>query len=140
MFFQTTADNQGSDNFADRIKEGIKESVNLLGNIGRIQDGITNINRGFGETRERYQEFSRVVSDSVSDITRLGGGVADIATTIEQIGVGARRNVVASKETLLEIFATQQFLGQTVAGIVENFAQIGVDSSMIAENVENSVN
>jgi len=140
MFFQTTADNQGSDNFADRIKEGIKESVNLLGNIGRIQDGITNINRGFGETRERYQEFSRVVSDSVSDITRLGGGVADIADTIEEIGKGARRNVVASKETLLEIFATQKFLGQTVAGIVENFAQIGVDSSMIAENVENSVN
>lgn len=125
--------------FLGNLKELIGESADLVGNIGRIQDGITNINRSFGESRERFLEFSTAISDSVSDFVRLGGRASDVSDTIAKIGEGARRNVVASQESLQEIFATSRFLGQNVEYLVEQFGVIGVELSNIGEGVEESV-
>jgi hypothetical protein len=125
--------------FLGNLKELIGESADLVGNIGRIQDGITNINRSFGESRERFLEFSIAVSDSVSDFVRLGGRASDVSNTIAQIGEGSRRNVVATRESLQEIFATSQFLGEEVKFLVEQFGVVGVELSNIAEGVEESV-
>jgi hypothetical protein len=125
--------------FLGNLKELIGESADLVGNIGRIQDGITNINRSFGESRERFLEFSIAVSDSVSDFVRLGGRASDVSDTIAKIGEGARRNVVASQESLQEIFATSRFLGESVEYLVEQFGVIGVELSNIGEGVEESV-
>lgn len=117
----------------------IGESADLLGNIGRIQDGITDINKAFGESRSRYLEFSTAVSDSVADFVRLGGKAEDVKTTIIGIAEASRRNVVATQETLSEIFATSQFLGISAKDITESFAIAGVEMSNIAEQTEESV-
>ena len=117
----------------------IGESADLLGNIGRVQDGITDINKSFGETRTRYLEFSSAVSDSVADFVRLGGLASDVKTTIISIAEASRRNVVATQETLSEVFATSKFLGTTAKDITESFAIAGVEMSNIAEATEESV-
>lgn len=117
----------------------IGESADLLGNIGRVQDGITDINKSFGETRTRYLEFSSAVSDSVADFVRLGGLASDVKTTIISIAEASRRNVVATQETLSEVFATAKFLGTTAKDITESFAIAGVEMSNIAEATEESV-
>ena len=117
----------------------IGESADLLGNIGRVQDGITDINKSFGETRTRYLEFSSAVSDSVADFVRLGGLASDVKTTIIGIAEASRRNVVATQETLSEVFATSKFLGTTAKDITESFAIAGVEMSNIAEATEESV-
>jgi hypothetical protein len=125
---------------AELFKKLLAESADLLGNIGRIQDGISDINRSFGETRTRYLEFSTAVSDSVADFVRLGGEASDVSTTIAGIGEASRRNVVATKETLTEIFATAEYLGISAKDITESFAIAGVEMSNIAEATEESVN
>ena len=117
----------------------IGESADLLGNIGRVQDGITDINKSFGETRTRYLEFSSAVSDSVADFVRLGGLASEVKTTIIEIAEASRRNVVATQETLSEVFATAKFLGTTAKDITESFAIAGVEMSNIAEATEESV-
>lgn len=117
----------------------IGESADLLGNIGRVQDGITDINKSFGETRTRYLEFSTAVSDSVADFVRLGGLASEVKTTIIGIAEASRRNVVATQETLSEVFATAKFLGTTAKDITESFAIAGVEMSNIAEATEESV-
>jgi hypothetical protein len=122
------------------LEKLLGESADLLGNIGRVQDGISDINRSFGETRTRYLEFSTAVSDSVADFVRLGGLAGDVKTTIIGIAEGSRRNVVATQETLSEIFATSEFLGKSAAEITESFAIAGVEMSNIAEATEESVN
>jgi hypothetical protein len=124
---------------AEMFKKLIGESADLLGNIGRIQDGISDINRSFGETRTRYLEFSTAVSDSVADFVRLGGQATDVSATIAGIGEASRRNVVATRETLTEIFATAQYLGKTAGEITESFAIAGIEMSNIAEATEDSV-
>jgi hypothetical protein len=125
---------------AELFKKLLAESADLLGNIGRIQDGISDINRSFGETRTRYLEFSTAVSDSVADFVRLGGEASDVSTTIAGIGEASRRNVVATKETLTEIFATAEYLGISAKDITESFAIAGIEMSNIAEATEESVN
>jgi len=124
---------------AELFKKLLAESADLLGNIGRIQDGISDINRSFGETRTRYLEFSTAVSDSVADFVRLGGEASDVSATIAGIGEASRRNVVATKETLTEIFATAEYLGISAKDITESFAIAGVEMSNIAEATEESV-
>jgi len=123
----------------EMFKKLIGESADLLGNIGRIQDGISDINRGFGETRTRYLEFSTAVSDSVADFVRLGGEASNVSDTIVGIAEASRRNVVASRETLTEIFATAKVLGTTAKDVTEQFAIVGVEMSNIAEATEEAV-
>ena len=123
----------------EMFKKLIGESADLLGNIGRIQDGISDINRGFGETRTRYLEFSTAVSDSVADFVRLGGEASNVSDTIVGIAEASRRNVVASRETLTEIFATAKVLGTTAKDVTEQFATVGIEMSNIAEATEEAV-
>lgn len=125
--------------FLGNLKSLIGESADLAGNIGRIQDGITTINRSFGESRARFLEFSTAVSDGVADFVRLGGSAEELSKTIAEVGEGARRNVVASQESLQEIFATSQFLTKDVNFLVEQFGSVGVELSNIGEGVEESV-
>jgi hypothetical protein len=127
-------------NLEDEVfKKFLGESADILGNIGRIQDGISNINRSFGETRSRYLEFAEVVSDNVADFVRLGGEASDISVTIAGIAEGSRRNVVATGETVKEIFATATYLETTSAKLTENFAIIGVEMSDVAETTKESI-
>ena len=121
--------------FLGNLKSLIGESADLAGNIGRIQDGITTINRSFGESRARFLEFSTAVSDGVADFVRLGGSAEELSKTIAEVGEGARRNVVASQESLQEIFATSKFLTKDVNFLVEQFGSVGVELSNIGEGV-----
>ena len=125
--------------FLGNLKSLIGESADLVGNIGRIQDGITTINRSFGESRARFLEFSTAVSDGVADFVRLGGSAEELSKTIAEVGQGARRNVVASQESLQEIFATAKYLNQEVDFLVEQFGSVGVELSNIGEGVKESV-
>lgn len=125
--------------FLGQLGSMLKESAELAGNFGRIQDGIRTINNSFGESRQRFLEFSTAVSDGVADFVRLGGSAAELSKTIAEVGQGARRNVVASQESLQEIFATSKFLNQEVSVLVEQFAVVGVEMSNIAEGVEDSI-
>ena len=125
--------------FLGNLKSLIGESADLAGNIGRIQDGITTINRSFGESRARFLEFSTAVSDGVADFVRLGGSAEELSKTIAEVGEGARRNVVASQESLQEIFAASKFLTKDVNFLVEQFGSVGVELSNIGEGVEESV-
>ena len=123
----------------EAFKKFLGESADIIGNIGRIQDGISDINRSFGETRTRYLEFAEVVSDNVADFVRLGGQASDISDTIAKIAEGSRRNVVATGETVKEIFATATYLGTSSEKLTENFAIIGVEMSDIAETTKESI-
>jgi len=121
------------------LSDGLKESVNLLGNIGRIQDGIVAINSGFGESRQRVLEFNNVLADSAGEIKRLGGNITDVATMVTEIAQGARRNVVATTDVVTDLFAVSQFLGKETSGIVEAFAVAGVEMTNIGDTILESV-
>jgi hypothetical protein len=118
--------------------EEYKNMLNVVDNIGRIQDGIVDINKGFGESRQRVIEFNTVLVDSAGEIKRLGGNVSDVANTVVSIAEGARRNVVATTDTITELYAASQLIGRSVTDIVNNFAVVGVEMSDIGEQITES--
>lgn len=104
-----------------------------------IDKSITEINNSFGESRTRVTEFSSVVADSVRDIRRLGGGTADIVEAITSVAESSRRNVVATTESITELYAASKVLGRNISEITESFAKVGMDYSLIGERMVDNI-
>jgi hypothetical protein len=120
-----------------------KKLFSLSGSIetvSRLYDEINKVNRTFTEGRLRAVEFGNAVTDSVAGVVRVGGDVNQIGQTIIDIAAGARRNIVATTETIVELTAASRALGNIpVESLAENFSKVGFDISNIAENIEDSL-
>ena len=137
------ADNPGSiDDILGAFSE-YKKLFSLSGSIetvSRLYDEINKVNRTFTEGRLRVVEFGNAVTDSVAGVIRVGGDVNQIGQTIIDIAAGARRNMVATTETIVELTAASRALGNIpVESLAENFSKVGFDVSNIAENIEDSL-
>lgn len=113
---------------------------NISDNIGSLFDQINSVNKAFGEGRLRATEFSNAISDSVAGVIRVGGEVEDISRTIIDIAAGARRNIVATTETIVQLTAASKALGDfNIETITNNFMEAGIAIANIAENIEDSI-
>lgn len=123
------------------IFDAFKKAKDLEYVFNKLYDGINDINKGLGETRLRAVEFSNAVSDSVASVIRLGGNLNDVDKTITAISAGARRNVIETTETIGEIFAAAQLIGETAdpQKLVGNFQEVGLQIANIGETVAESI-
>lgn len=96
------------------------------------------LNASFIQGRVRMDEMADAVSRSAAGVIRLGGGISDVSETMSNIALGAKRNVITTEETVSKLYAAHELLDLSVATLVENFGAVGVDSSLIGENIENS--
>jgi hypothetical protein len=74
------------------------------------------------------------------EIQGLGGKFEDAGKTLESVAKASRRNVIASKEDVKELFSTSEILKKDVTTIVDSFAKVGVMYSDISEKVLESIN
>lgn len=123
------------------IFDAFKKAKDLEFIFNKLYDGINDINKGLGETRLRSVEFSNAVSDSVASVIRLGGNLNNVDKTITAISAGARRNVIETTETIGEIFAAAQLIGETAdpEKLVGNFQEVGLQIANIGETVAESI-
>ena len=135
-------DNLGGDfkNIGDVFK-AYQGALNLKDTINKIYDGINSINRNFGESRLRAVEFSNAITDSAASLVRVGASLDDIDGTITAIAAGARRSVVETTETLTEVYAAAQLIGEAAdpRRLVESFQEAGYEISQVGENVAESI-
>jgi hypothetical protein len=121
--------------FSDWLKIG-----DVTENVSRLLDEVNKVNSSFGEARLRATEFSTAVSDSVAGVIRVGGDVNEIGETLIKIAAGARRNVVATTESIVSLTAASKALGDfDIELLTEKFAQAGYDLSLIGQNLENAI-
>lgn len=130
----------------DELLSNFKEYKKLfslsatLETVSRLYDEINKVNKTFTEGRLRAVEFGNAVTDSVAGVVRVGGDVNQIGQTIIDIAAGARRNIVATTETIVELTAASRALGNIpIETLAENFSKVGFDVSNIAENIEDSL-
>ena len=118
-----------------------KDALNFKDTIDKIYTGINNINQSLGDNRIRAVEFSNAISDSASSLVRVGASLDDIDSTIISISEGARRNVIETTDTITEIYAAAQLIGQQAdpARLVENFQAAGYEISQVGETVAESI-
>lgn len=124
----------------DEYKKLLPTLKNVSDNISSLYDQINAVNKAFGEGRLRATEFATTISDSVTGVIRVGGEVNEIGQTIIDIAAGARRNMVATTETVVELTAASKALGDfNIENITENFQQAGVAIANIGRNIEESI-
>jgi archaellum component FlaC len=122
---------------ATRILDPLKEIPNQLNKITIAAEGL---NKEFIGGRTRINEIMQAIADVSPEIIGLGGKFEDVGKTIDGIAKGSRRNVIASKEDIQELFATSKVIGQDVNKIVDQFAKAGIMYSDISEKVVESIN
>jgi hypothetical protein len=120
----------------EKFLKPLKTSASIF---DQISGAVTETNKAFGESRTRVTEFSTSIADSVMEITRLGGTAADAGNVIAQVAEGSRRNMIATTETITELYATSEFLGKTVSQLTDAFSKAGMEASLIAERTVDSV-
>jgi hypothetical protein len=136
------ADNNPNDfNSMGDVFKAYKDALNFKDTVDKIYTGINNINKSLGDNRIRAVEFSNAISDSASSLVRVGASLDDIDSTILSISEGARRNVIETTDTITEIYAAAQLIGQQAdpARLVENFQAAGYEISQVGETVAESI-
>ena len=127
--------------------QGLKDTIESLNSpIEKIIDSIggmyreaNTLNHAFLEGRTRMDEMADAVSKSAAGVIRLGGSITDVGTTMQNIAAGARRNVIATEEQVKKLFAASSVLGTSSETLVNNFAEVGYETSQIGVNLEGSI-
>jgi hypothetical protein len=58
---------------------------------------------------------------------------------MEGIAEGSKRNVIATEEQVSKLYAANKILGTDVGTLVTKFAEVGIETSQIGTNLENSI-
>jgi hypothetical protein len=120
-----------------KMKSPLDQTLQKMYEITMAADSL---NKTFIGNRARIREMMEAVSDVTPEIVSLGGEFKDVNKTIEGIALGSRRNLIATKKDITELFATSEIIGQDVNKLVDQFAKVGVMYSDISEQVFESIN
>jgi hypothetical protein len=109
-------------------------------NVRKGLDGISREIIGtFTQGRERVFEFERAVADSLPAVRSLGGDIKDVGKIIQEVGLAARRNVVANEDEIKSLFSASEVLGLTTQQIADSFLDVGVGIESISDALEGSI-
>jgi len=122
----------------DSLKKLVDQTLGLKGAIKEMLQGADQLNKVFGQSRERATEMMKAVSDAAQRITRLGGTSKDVFDTMNKIASETGRNVIANADVAAGLYATFKVTGIEVGSLVEKFADVGVQFSNITEEMKDS--
>jgi methyl-accepting chemotaxis protein len=126
--------------FAQKLaKEATVDWTTLAKAIENSYRISVEINKTFGQGQERLSELMGAVSDAVPRITRLGGSITDVQTTMKGIAEASRRNVIANTEDVEKLYAATQVVGGSAEELSNAFLDVGVGIEQVGKQLENSV-
>ena len=106
--------------------------------IGNLSSYATEINATFGQTRQRIVEIQTAIADAVPGITRLGGNIGETISTIKDVAESSKRNVIITTEQTEKLYAASKLTGQSVKGLVDGFADVGIGVQSLPKQLEKS--
>ena len=139
----------------DKSKEGSVENLSFAQKLAKeatvdwqvLSKAIENsyrtsveINKTFGQGQERLSELMGAVSDAVPRVTRLGGSITDVQTTMKGIAEASRRNVIANTEDVEKLYAATEVVGGSAESLTNSFLDVGIGLEQMGKQLEGSVN
>jgi len=124
----------------EEAKRSLKPINEILNQVNKITIAAESLNKEFIGGRTRVTEMMQAIADVSPEVIGLGGKFEDVGKTIDGIAKGSRRNVIASKDDIQELFATSKVIGKDVDKLVDQFAKVGIMYSDISEKVVDSIN
>jgi len=107
--------------------------------FSQMVGGSEELNRAFGQGRQRITELMVAVSEATPAVDRLGGNLKDAVETIRDISKATTRNVAASADEVSKLYAASKLLDTNVESIVGRFQDVGVQFSQIGGQLEQSL-
>jgi len=127
----------------DKLKKSVESLASPLEQAAKAMDSMFDLserlNKSFLMGRTRMDELGDAISRAAAGVIRLGGDAASAAATMEGIAEGSKRNVIATEEQVSKLYAASKILGSDVGTLVERFAEVGIETSQIGTNLENSI-
>lgn len=128
--------------FTEDIKDAFKTATSFDGYVDtfqKLQAYATNLNETFLQTRGRIVEMGKSIADAVPGVTRLGGDIRDVQSTISAIALASNRNVIANSESVEKLYASTKLLGQGADDLTSAFLDAGVSFEKIPKMLEDSI-
>jgi hypothetical protein len=129
-----------------RLEDLSKTVKGLLDPIGRVEEAMLGmydtahkLNEAFIGGRVRMDEMMDAASKAAARVIGLGGNVNNLAEVMKDVAEGSRRNVIATEEQVGKLYAASKILGEDSKTLVENFANVGYETSQIGVNLEKSI-
>lgn len=107
--------------------------------IGLMERGAENLNREFSLSRARIIEMKEAFADSAAGVEKLGGNLNDVIDTISGIAKASNRNVIENEKVVSQLYASAKVLRTTSGELVDDFKNVGYETSQIAPNLEKSI-
>jgi hypothetical protein len=128
----------------DEIKKELLDSFNVgvedfKKQFDDIADASNKLLGTFTQGRQRIGELRTALADALPDVTRLGGGIADVQSIIADVAEQSRRNVVASSEEVEMFYAANKVLGLSAQQLSKSFLDVGIGIEKIGENLNKSI-
>lgn len=121
-----------------------KNSTTAL--IEDIAKAVTNItyygnelNKTFGQGRQRIVEIQTAIADNIPGITRLGGDISAVQKTMSDIAEASRRNVIATTQQTEQLYAATKVVGESAKYLVDSFTDVGVGLGQMTKQIQDSV-
>ena len=126
--------------FLDDLNEVSKINAEVIANAAeRMSSYATEINKTFGQGRQRIEELSRAIEDAQPGIDKLGGGISDVSNIMKEVAEASRRNVIANSDDVSKLFAATKILGTSAKDLTESFARAGISLEQFPKQLESSI-
>jgi len=132
------AGNEKMGSASDEVKKVVEQTAGFTEAIDQMLEGTQQLNKTFGQARQRATEIMKEVSDAALQIVRLGGDMKDVYETMNDVARATGKNVVINADVAGKIFATSKVLGQDVEKLVNSFADVGIQFSKIDDMMADS--
>jgi hypothetical protein len=124
----------------EELKRGLNLGTELRMDLEQINALASQLNKTFGQTRERIGEMEGTLRSVEPYFNSLGATANDAAKIIDEVSRNSRKNVIASSDSLKELLETAKVLGQSPEQFIGKLTDVGIQFGQVQENLEGSVN
>jgi hypothetical protein len=107
--------------------------------LEQINALASQLNKTFGQTRERIGEMEGTLRSVEPYFNSLGATANDSAKIIDEVSRNSRKNVIASSDSLKELLETAKVLGQSPEQFIGKLTDVGIQFGQVQENLKGSV-
>jgi hypothetical protein len=130
---------QSPEEYKKSILDSLDIATELASYVVEIQKSSIEINKVFGQGRQRVSELMSSIADAVPMVNRLGGSMADVSKTISEVAAASNRNVIASTKDVEKLYAAQKVLGISAGDLTNAFLDVGIGLNKLPEQLEESI-
>ena len=123
----------------EELKRGLNLGTEIRMDLEQINALASQLNKTFGQTRERIGEMEGTLRSVEPYFNSLGETANDAAKIIDEVSRNSRKNVIASSDSLKELLETAKVLGQSPEQFIGKLTDVGIQFGQVQENLKGSV-